>query len=287
MTALPRPGLSDLSLSPDPALLSDEVRQCCECIDGASVRSRDSGTAPQPPAPAPAPRWSEERGASGITRLTPSDGAYRVPAPTLASSSPPGLPARPFTSWFQEHVWVLPALCVPEAVLSVHPPAAFLGEDSGVAGWDEEASCAGPAVAWPSRVRRELRVQSPPEESPDLEHLGDCSPDCAPGCSACRRWYWDRMAAFQASSPYRSRCPHPLPPAAGKVGGGRGRAGRRAAQTTASPQRRAVGDSSRSNGPGRGGGGGGCGGRTSGTGSGLPPSPALQASWSLLEPTPG
>lgn len=33
------------------------------------------------------------------------------------------------------------------------------------------------------------------------------------------------MAAFRASSLYREPTPHPLPPAAGKDGGGRGRAG--------------------------------------------------------------
>ena len=71
----------------------------------------------------------------------------------------------------------------------------------------------------------DLKFQSSPGGSLDLKHLGGCSPDSASGCPTCRRRYWRRMASFQASSLYGSRRPHPLPPAAGKVGGGRGRAG--------------------------------------------------------------
>lgn len=83
-------------------------------------------------------------------------------------------------------------------------------------------SCSGLAF---SGLGGDLKFQSSPGGSLDLKHLGGCSPDSASGCPACRRRYWGRMAAFQASSLYGSRRPHPLPPAAGKVGGGRGRAG--------------------------------------------------------------
>lgn len=71
----------------------------------------------------------------------------------------------------------------------------------------------------------DLKFQSSPGGSLDLKHLEGGSPDSASGCAACRRRCWGRTAAFQASSLYGSRRPHLLPPAAGKVGGGRGRAG--------------------------------------------------------------
>lgn len=135
--------------------------------------------------------------------------------PPLASSAPPGLPRRPFTSWFQEHVWALPAL---------FSEARFSGD------WPSRVGARGRRARVPQWPRllgfgRGLEVPVLSRRSLDLKHLGGCSPDSASGCPACRRRCWGRMAAFQASSLYGSRRPHPLPPAAGKVGGGRGRAG--------------------------------------------------------------
>lgn len=70
---------------------------------------------------------------------------------------------------------------------------------------------------------------------------GCCSPDCAPGCPVCVRlwgWWW-----LLLPQPER-RCPHRVPPAAGKPGGGRGRAGGLPRPLRHPNGGRAVGDSS-------------------------------------------
>lgn len=88
----------------------------------------------------------------------------------------------------------------------------------------------------------DLKFQSSPGGSLDLKHLGGCSPDSASGCSACRRRCWED-GCFPGLQPLREPTPPPLAPRCWESRWWP-RAGRRAAQTAASPERRAGGDSS-------------------------------------------
>ncbi|XP_031510249.1 transgelin-2 isoform X1 [Papio anubis] len=115
---------------------------------------------------------------------------------------------------------------------------------------------------------------------------GCCSPDCAPGCPVCVRlwgWWW-----LLLPHPER-RCPHRVPPAAGKPGGGRGRAGGLPRPLRHPSGGRAVGDSSALTAQGVvvGVGGGAAAGRLDlqdRKWTAASPTPAPWASWGYLEP---
>lgn len=135
---------------------------------------------------------------------------------------------------FQEHVWELPALRGPEAALSVPLPARRPAGESG--------SRAG-------------------ADSPPTSGSGGCSPR--------RRAVWGG-GWLRALLPPRPPGPPPRAPCCWESRRGLRAGCGRAAQTTASPRRWAVGDSSGLNGPGRG--VARRRGRTCRTGSGRPPS---------------
>lgn len=163
---------------------------------------------PYPPTAAPGPRRGEERRASGLAG--PERRACRGPAPALGQLRSAGLPARPFTSWFQQHVWVLPALCVPEAGLSVPRPASSfswgLGSRAGARGLRAQIP------QWPRFPRFWLGVEAAVASRRAPRPQASCRPDCGPGCPAWVRWCWAGMAAFQALLPLRELMPPPRAP---------------------------------------------------------------------------
>ncbi|XP_047560024.1 translation initiation factor IF-2-like [Lutra lutra] len=176
-------------------------------------------------------------------------GLTRVPRGRARRSFPATLSAG-----FQEHVWELPALRGREAALSVPLPARRPAGESG--------SRAG-------------------ADSPPTSGSGGCSPR---GRAV---WGGGWLRALLPPRPPGTPSPRPLllGKPAGAAGGGCGRARGRAAQTTASPRRWAVGDSSGLNGPGRG--VARRRGRTCRTGSGRPPSRSCGPPGACWSPGPG
>lgn len=204
----PRPALSGA----DPALLGGEVRPRCGLTDGASAGRRDSGTAPHPPAPTRGARSGRKEGvgdwlAGSERRRLRGSGVTLGPAPRDLAFPHSGTRAD--------------AACplLPRAVRSVPPASSFLSWGLGVTGWGSGRGSHG-GLTLPSSGG-ELAPQPPPVQSPEHRRLRAAAAT-APGSLACERWGREGVPAFQTLRPYASRDPHPVPPAAGKVGGGRG-----------------------------------------------------------------
>ena len=154
--------------------------------------------------------------------------------PPLASSAPPGLPRRPFTSWFQEHVWVLPALFVSEVRFS---------ED-----WLSRVRARGRRARVPQWPRllgfgRGLEVPVLSRRVPRPQASGRLQPRQRLGVPYLSEAVLAEDGFFPGLQPLREPTPPPLAPCCWESRWWP-RAGRRAAQTAASLQRRAGGDSS-------------------------------------------
>lgn len=152
------------------------------------------------------------------------------------SAGRPGPAPRSFTSWSQEHVWAPPALCALEAPLSVLPSAASLLWGLGVTAWGRGTPRVGPVAASTS-------VTLPGRQENPLPRPGACG---GPGALRLggRGWLVSRPihSCLRPATPSRVPCcweSRRWPQAGG-----------RAAQTTASPQWRAVVGDSSTNGPG-------------------------------------
>lgn len=149
--------------------------------------------------------------------------------PPLASSAPPGLPRRPFISWFQEHVWVLPALFVPEA--------RFSGD------WLSRVGARGRRARVPQRpgllgFGRGLEVPVLSRRVPRPQASGRWQPRQRLGVRCLEEAVLGEDGCFPGLQPLREPTPQPLAPRCWESRWWP-RAGRRAAQTAASPQRRA------------------------------------------------
>lgn len=266
--------------------MGDEVRRRCGCTDGVSVLARHSGIAPRPPA-RPRPCWAAERRASA-SRLAPSDRVNRNPASALARPRAARCPARPFTSWLQEHVWVLPNVCAPDAALSVPArPASSFSWGLGITGLGSRARARGlrarvPQWPRPPGFRPVVGAALPPGESP-AQASGAAALTAPPGALPVRG-YREGLAAFQ-NLPTSPLADPPTPPRAPCCWESRWRP-RAGCPDHCVTQRRALGDSFRSNGPG-------CGeaGRSRGPGQQgrkwTAAFPAPRATRILLEPRPG
>lgn len=167
----------------------------------------------------------EEGGRRGLAGwLAPSDGGSGVP----------GSPWGQFlaTSHFLilEHVRAQPAPLLPGAVHSVPPASSFLFWGLRVTGWGSGAR----VPRWPrlAQFQRGAGAAASLSGVPRAQASEGCSPDCAP--VPC--WGERGCLLSRPSRPYVSQDPHPVVPCCWESRWWP-RVARRAAQTTASPQR--------------------------------------------------